>query len=146
MEPHGWTRQDQADAVRLYVALEARKASRTPRGPGEIFADGFNIMVRDTARLGKTRRGSDSADRPLCREDSAGTDRAGHIGSTLPAIIRVSCQPQARRAGELGFLGVLRPIQARQHMNDNGVHWNGTPISYPMNSGARLTCHGVQAE
>ena len=119
---NGWTRQDQADAARLMIALEARKAAGRLEGRHEFIADGICVMERGTARKGKTRPDIDGADRPPHREDCAEIDLAGLIGSTLP--VRIGMGSRSPRPGEHVSSSALRAAQGRRRMamNDNRAH------------------------
>lgn len=98
----GWTDQDHADAARLMRLMDAKAAGAET--PAEVVADGF--ITEGTAWLGSTRPDNGGADRPLYREDSAGIDRAGLMGPTLPVRIEYGA---ARRRPDGGLSSRLRP-------------------------------------
>lgn len=90
--------------------------------PARIVADGFGVM-EGTAREGLTIQGGDSADRPPHREDSAVKDRAGRIGSTLPARIEDRRSRSGVWGGELVSSALASPLCAgRAASNDNRSH------------------------
>lgn len=68
MEPRRWTRQDQADAVRLDAALKARKASERLQGSERIesgrLSGGFKNSTQPAADAGERTDTKDRADAP----------------------------------------------------------------------------------